>query len=50
MVLTGQSSLEGKLLTYDGRTSEFKKMSLRKKKPECIGCGENKLDIKTYNY
>lgn len=39
MILTGESSLEGKLLTYDGRNSEFKKMSLRKKKPECIACG-----------
>jgi hypothetical protein len=25
MILTGSSSLEGKLLTYDGRRCEFKK-------------------------
>ena len=25
-------------------------MALRKKKPECIGCGENKLDMLSYNY
>lgn len=25
-------------------------MALRKKKPECIGCGENKLNVETYDY
>jgi adenylyltransferase/sulfurtransferase len=39
LIISDDSALEGKLLTYDGRKCEFKKMSLRKKKPDCMGCG-----------
>jgi len=50
MILNKESSLDGKLLTYEGRKCEFKKIQLRKKQPDCIGCGINKLDMSTYNY
>ena len=50
VIVSGESSLSGKLLTFDGRNCEFKKMALRKKKPECIGCGKQKLNMQQYNY
>ena len=50
LIIGGESSLEGKLLTYEARKCEFKKMALRKKKSDCIGCGENKINMKEYNY
>ena len=46
----GKSSLEGQLLTYDGRTCSFRKMKLRGPKQDCIMCGENKIDMMDYNY
>ena len=39
LIINGESALEGKLLTYEARKCEFKKMALRKKKPDCIACG-----------
>lgn len=50
IVVQGKSSLEGQLLTYDARSCLFRKMKLRNKKPDCLACGENKLNIQEYNY
>lgn len=45
IISLGSSSLEGHLLTYDGKSCVFRKMKLRKPNPECIGCGSNQLNI-----
>jgi len=50
LVTKGECGLEGRLLTFDGRKCEFKKLALRKRLPDCIGCGINKLDMQTYDY
>lgn len=50
IVLSGKSSLEGHLLTYEARSCTFRKMKLRNKKPECLACGQEKLNVETYNY
>jgi hypothetical protein len=39
MILNGSSSLEGSLLTYESKTANFRKMKLRNKVKDCIGCG-----------
>lgn len=38
------------MIQYDGLRNTFKKLRLRKKKEDCIGCGNEKLDILSYNY
>lgn len=38
-IITGKNSLQGQLLTYEGRTCTFRKLKLRNKKPECQACG-----------
>ena len=50
MCLGQACSVEGKLLTYSGRTCDFRKMKLRPKQAECCACGPNKLDMTTYDY
>ena len=50
VILRGESSLEGYLSTYDGRNCQMKKLKIRGKLKNCLACGENKLNIKTYDY
>lgn len=50
IILNGVSSLEGVLLTYNALKCEFKKIKLRKKQPNCIACGFDKLNISAYDY
>ena len=50
LITTNQSSLSGRLLTYDARKCEFKKMKLRKKHKDCLACGSIKLDMQEYDY
>lgn len=50
LILQGESSLEGRLLTYNAKKCEFKKVQLRKKQVNCIGCGTDKLVMETYDY
>ena len=50
LIVKSRSSLEGRMLTFDGRKCEFKRVALRKKVPNCIACGANKLQMQSYDY
>lgn len=50
LLVSGNTDLFGNLVLYDGRRNVFRKVKLRNKKAGCIGCGENRLDIATYDY
>lgn len=50
-LVTGkQASLSGKLIVFDGTTTSFRTVSLRKKKEDCAICGENPSITKLIDY